>query len=204
MSNKRLVNIGLFLSNAMEEGIRIDSCDEWNTDSMDDFGEKYPLSNSCGQYGRSMDEECQEMEPFQCALDKTMEITAVDGNIDTNIPPFTCRARIFDGVKEIFPGYYDAADDVVIQSKYIFFIPSPYPFPILLAYIVFRLFLNSSAAYANRVSIFYCVHASFFSSLLLAYIVLHLLLNSSAGKVRYRRLLLLGQGSDDDSRQVSN
>jgi len=42
---KRLVNIAAFLSNAMEEGIRIDSCDEWNTDARDD---RFPLSNACG------------------------------------------------------------------------------------------------------------------------------------------------------------
>eukprot|EP00581_Thalassiosira_minuscula_P003924 CAMPEP_0183746096 /NCGR_PEP_ID=MMETSP0737-20130205/66577_1 /TAXON_ID=385413 /ORGANISM="Thalassiosira miniscula, Strain CCMP1093" /LENGTH=782 /DNA_ID=CAMNT_0025981777 /DNA_START=50 /DNA_END=2398 /DNA_ORIENTATION=- len=115
-----LVNIGLFLSNAMEEGIKIDSCDEWNTDFMyDNLREKYPLSNACGQYGRSYeDEECHQMEPFQCPLNTTLELTAVVGNTYMNVPPFTCRARIFDGANEIFPGYYDVADDVVIKSPY--------------------------------------------------------------------------------------
>ncbi|KAL7542299.1 hypothetical protein ACHAXR_011641 [Thalassiosira sp. AJA248-18] len=111
-----LVNIAAFLSNAMEEGIRIDSCDEWNTDVKFDT---LPLSNGCGQYGRSYEaEECPENEPFQCALISTMEMTAVDGNIENNAPPFTCRARQFDGGQEIFPGYYDSFDDVVIQSPY--------------------------------------------------------------------------------------
>jgi len=115
-----LVNIALFMSNAMQEGIRIDSCDEWNTDFMfDDLREKYPLSNACGQYGRSYEDEgCHAMEPFQCALDRDMEITAVSSSADVNAPAFTCRPRMFNGMKEIFPGYYDAADDVVKQSAY--------------------------------------------------------------------------------------
>ena len=103
----------------MEEGIRIDSCDEWNTDFMfDESREKYPLSNACGQYGRSYeDETCTNDEPFQCALNKTMQTYAVDGNTANNIPLFTCRARTMDGESEIFPGYYDAADNVVLPCK---------------------------------------------------------------------------------------
>lgn len=111
-----LVNIAAFLSNAMEEGIRIDSCDEWNTDARDD---RFPLSNACGQYGRSYeDEECQGNEPFHCAVNKEMEITAVNGNIDEDIPPFTCRAKSYSAGVEIFPGYYDSFDDMVVETPF--------------------------------------------------------------------------------------
>lgn len=51
LSNLRFFNIAAFLANAMDEGIRIDSCDEWNMDSVQNDG-KLPLSNLCGQFGR--------------------------------------------------------------------------------------------------------------------------------------------------------
>lgn len=102
-----------FLSSAMEEGIRIDSCDDFNTDAI--YGTNYPLSNACGQYGRSWDlEECSGMEPFHCALDKTMETTAVDTG-ESSIPPFTCRARTMNGD---FPGFYDAINNLVDESEF--------------------------------------------------------------------------------------
>ena len=46
-----------------------------------------------------------------------MEATAVDGNREQNIPPFTCRPPIIVGGKEVFPGYYDSVDKVVIECK---------------------------------------------------------------------------------------
>lgn len=115
-----LVNLAAFLSNAMEEGIRIDSCDELNTDFMyDGLREKFPLTNACGQYGRQYeDEDCAEMEPFHCALNKTMEVFAVHSDEQRKAPPFACRARIKDGGSEVFPGYYDSVDDLVVQSAY--------------------------------------------------------------------------------------
>lgn len=111
-----LVNLAAFFANAMEEGIRIDSCDEWNTDTIRD---KYPLSNSCGQHGRHYeDEQCTEMEPFQCSLDKTMGVTAVHSDAESKAPPLTCQAKTSEDGSGIFPGYYDRFDDVVVQSPY--------------------------------------------------------------------------------------
>jgi len=114
-----LVSIAAFLSNAMEEGIKIDSCAEWNTDSLfDSLSERFPLSNACGQYGREyQDEVCSELEPYHCPA-TTAEVTAIDGNIEKNVPPFTCRVRTIDDGAEIFPGYYDSVEGVVIQSAY--------------------------------------------------------------------------------------
>lgn len=43
--NYGLVNLAAFLANAMVEGIKIDSCDEWNVDDIDGDKWKYPLAN---------------------------------------------------------------------------------------------------------------------------------------------------------------
>lgn len=104
----------------MVEGIRIDSCDEWNEDYLfEDGRRKYPIPNSCGQYGRSyQDEICDISEPFECALDMTRNITAAEGNEYQNVPPFSCRPREFDGLVEVYPGYYDDVDKSVVQSAY--------------------------------------------------------------------------------------
>lgn len=45
-----LANIALFLSQAVVQSIRDDACDEHNTHK---FSGKYPVSNSCGQFGLS-------------------------------------------------------------------------------------------------------------------------------------------------------
>ena len=139
-----------FLSSAMEEGIRIDSCDEFNTDAI--YGTNYPLSNACGQYGRSWDlEECSGMEPFHCALDKTMETTAVD-TVENSMPPFTCRARTMNGD---FPGFYDAINNLVDESEFCDLnswsdhnLLSP---TISRSHLTHHLPLNRSAPYANTV-----------------------------------------------------
>jgi hypothetical protein len=116
-----LVNFAAFVSQAMSEGIRMDSCDEWNTDYIfHDNTEKFPLSNACGQYKRSYDTEiCRSTEPFECLIDESMEVTAVDKNQNfttgkTGPPAFSCKPH--DGSS--FPGYYDAFDDVVVETAY--------------------------------------------------------------------------------------
>lgn len=116
-----LVNFAAFVSQAMSEGIRMDSCDEWNTDYIfHDDTEKFALSNACGQYKRSYDTEvCQSTEPFECPIDRNMEVTAVDKNQDfipgKNGPPaFACRP--YDATS--FPGYYDSFDDVIVERAY--------------------------------------------------------------------------------------
>ena len=115
------VNFAAFFSQAMSEGIRMDSCDEWNTDYIfQDNTEKFPLSNACGQYNRAYDSEvCQSNEPFECPIDMNMEVTAVDRNEiflsgKTGPPAFSCKPR--DG--ESFPGFYDQFDDEVFERAY--------------------------------------------------------------------------------------
>lgn len=116
-----LVNFAAFLSQAMSEGIRIDSCDEWNTDYIfQDNTEKFPLSNACGQYERAYDlEVCQSTEPFECPIDMEMEVTAVDRDQNfmpgkTGPPAFSCKPYVEDS----FPGFYDLFDDVIVENAY--------------------------------------------------------------------------------------
>jgi len=114
-----LVNVAAFLSNVKEVGIRYDTCDEWNTEYEQSPHEKYPLSNACGQYGRSYEDEvCVADEPFHCVVDTFMEVMANDYNVEENLPPFMCKPREFNVGQEVYPGYYDTIDKVVIQSPY--------------------------------------------------------------------------------------
>eukprot|EP00986_Skeletonema_menzelii_P010229 scaffold4939_cov149-Skeletonema_menzelii.AAC.2 len=114
-----LVNFAAFLSQAMSEGIRMDSCDEWNTDYIfQDNTEKFPISNACGQYKRAYDLEiCKSTEPFECPINRNMEVTAVDKNQKpgkTGPPAFSCKP--YDGSS--FPGFYDLFEDTIVESAY--------------------------------------------------------------------------------------
>mmetsp|Transcript_3028 Transcript_3028/g.6259 ORF Transcript_3028/g.6259 Transcript_3028/m.6259 type:complete len:546 (+) Transcript_3028:157-1794(+) len=116
-----VANFAAFLSQAMSEGIRMDSCDEWNTDYIfHDNTEKFPLSNACGQYKRAYDLEiCKSTEPFECPIDRDMDVTAVDYNQNfmpgkTGPPALSCKP--YDGSS--FSGFYDLFDDVIVESAY--------------------------------------------------------------------------------------
>lgn len=111
-----LVNMAAFLTTAMAEGIRIDSCDEWNVDNIFD---RLPLSNSCGQHGRSYNEEiCQKEEPFHCSKDTSMFVQAVNSPPNSKVPPMECRPREVGQGREVFPGYFDTVDSTVVQSAF--------------------------------------------------------------------------------------
>lgn len=71
-----LVNLAIFLANAMVESIVTDSCDEINW-QRDASGELLP-SNSCGQNGRNYSMEvCPEWQSFMtCNVDTQMEMEA--------------------------------------------------------------------------------------------------------------------------------
>jgi len=83
-----LVNLGAFLANAMVESIQYDTCDELNWQAV---AGRNAISNSCGQQGRSyQDEVCETM--YTCPVDTEMKTTAVDsGKGARDPPPFTCR-----------------------------------------------------------------------------------------------------------------
>ena len=111
-----LVNMALFLTTAMAEGVRIDSCDEWNVDLVFD---RLPLSNSCGQHGRNYNEEiCQREEPFHCSKDASMYVTAVNSPPNSKVPPMECRPREAGQGREVFPGFFDTVDSAVVQSPF--------------------------------------------------------------------------------------
>ena len=73
-----LVNIAAFLSQAMVESIKFDTCDEANWDFVNNH---YPLSNACGQGGKSyQDMTCsEEYAHMQCPVKKDMKATAATG-----------------------------------------------------------------------------------------------------------------------------
>jgi hypothetical protein len=119
--NYGLVNLAAFLANAMVEGIKIDSCDEWNTDDIDGQNWKYPLANSCGQFGRSYQgETCREDVDSMCPIVKSMNLTALsspltDGPSLKGPPPFTCRPTVEKGT---YIGYYDSLTDTIVESAF--------------------------------------------------------------------------------------
>ena len=119
--NYGLVNMAAFLANAMAEGIKTDSCDEWNTDDIDGENWKFPLSNACGQYGRLYQSEtCRQDVDSICPLDNEMNITATSSPLThgpsfTGPPPFSCE-RAVD--KNDHAGYYDSLTDTIVSSAF--------------------------------------------------------------------------------------
>jgi hypothetical protein len=110
-----LVNIAAFLAQAMTESIIYDACDEINVqplpnstddgkgldDGLDHF--RFPISNACGQNGRSyQDEQCKRTEDslYDCATQLniedfvSMEITAFSHSSWRGAPaPFYCGPK---------------------------------------------------------------------------------------------------------------
>ncbi|KAL3797245.1 hypothetical protein HJC23_004537 [Cyclotella cryptica] len=101
-----LVNLAAFLANAMVETIQNDACDELN---WQEVAGRYAISNSCGQEGRSyQDETCNNQaneDIFSCQVDTNMEIIAISsGNQVRAPPPFKCEAGRGEG---FYAGYWD-------------------------------------------------------------------------------------------------
>jgi len=101
-----LVNVAAFLANSMVEAIEDDTCDELN---WQDFEGKYAISNSCGQEGRSYeDENCAlgTTEFLSCDVDPSMQVTAVDrGTQLKGSPSFKCQPGTGE---DNFAGYFDS------------------------------------------------------------------------------------------------
>ena len=89
-----LINVAIFLSQALAESIANGSCDEMNTDAVDGF---LPSSNACGQYGQSYQSMyCSDEERFmECPVDEGMMITAEERK--SGVTPFYC------GPTSVFP-----------------------------------------------------------------------------------------------------
>jgi hypothetical protein len=105
-----LVNLAAFLANAMVESIQYDTCDELNWQAV---AGRYAISNSCGQEGRSYQDEVCDVQ-YTCAVDADMESTAVDsGKGVRSPPPFTCRPGSGDGY---YSGYWDTSSGTEITD----------------------------------------------------------------------------------------
>ena len=119
--NYGLVNMAAMLANAMVEGIKTDSCDEWNKDDIDSENWKFPLSNSCGQYGRNYQGEmCRDDVDSLCPIVKSMNLTAgsspsTDSPAMKGPPPLTCGPTVNKGT---YVGYYDSVTDSVVESAF--------------------------------------------------------------------------------------
>lgn len=106
------VNLAAFLANAMVLSIQSDACDEHN---WQEVAGRYAISNSCGQEGRSyQDEECGEV--FSCPVDPDMEMTAVTAGSQVRAPPpFTCEPGTGAGN---YAGYWDTSSGTEIEIPY--------------------------------------------------------------------------------------
>ena len=86
-------------------------CDELNWQEVEG---RYAISNSCGQGGRSYEDEmCSSEERYMtCAIDLSMEITAISsGNQVRAPPPLTCSPGRGVGY---YAGYWDTNDGVEV------------------------------------------------------------------------------------------
>lgn len=77
-----LINVGLFLAYAIEMSILDDACDEHNTQMVNG---RYPVSNSCGQYGLNyQDMVCDDFLDAgkECPFDPNQSFSAVTRTLD--------------------------------------------------------------------------------------------------------------------------
>ena len=121
-----LVNVAAFLAHAMAVSIRFDVCDEFNVDKTGmclatscsiqltqsnnddkDDTNKFALSNSCGQWGRSyQDEECKGDGNSKCSIDTEVSIRAVSKPRGSSAaPPFECTPK---DSETSFTGYWES------------------------------------------------------------------------------------------------
>jgi hypothetical protein len=103
-----LVHLAAFLAHSMAESIKYDHCDEPNWEQVNG---RYPLSNACGQGGKSyQDMTCPEDERhMECPVKKDMTTRAVThanwGDIP-GAPTFLyCQPKSLDGTH--FTGFWD-------------------------------------------------------------------------------------------------
>jgi len=105
-----LVNTAAFLANAMVESISTDSCDENNEEGING---RYAISNSCGQYNRSyQDEKCEgEDNSYSCEVDPNMQVTAVTAAPGARSPPpFICKPG------SSYAGYWDTNTGMPVNA----------------------------------------------------------------------------------------
>jgi hypothetical protein len=102
-----LANLAAFLAQAKVTSFKYDVCDEFNVDTTD-LTSKYAISNSCGQWGRSYQNEvCMGDGAFMtCDVDPDMAVTAASSIFASNVPPpFECQPK---KNATDFTGHWDA------------------------------------------------------------------------------------------------
>ncbi|KAL7541481.1 hypothetical protein ACHAXR_010960 [Thalassiosira sp. AJA248-18] len=104
-----LVNVAAFLANCMVEAIYDDTCDELNWQQV---AGRYALSNSCGQEGRSYEDETCGI--YSCIVDPNMEVTAITtANRVRAPPPMECRPGSGPG---FYSGYWDTGTGTEVKN----------------------------------------------------------------------------------------
>jgi hypothetical protein len=108
-----LVNVAAFLSQASVISIKYDACDEFNMDKTD-FTQKYAISNSCGQWGRSYQDEVCTSASMTCDVDVDIQMTAVTSLNEEMAPPaFYCKAK--DSATD-FTGFWDRSTGTLDET----------------------------------------------------------------------------------------
>ena len=103
------MNVAAFLSQSMTLGIRNDTCDEINWESVEE-GEVYPLSNACGMRGWNYQSNFHSCE-YDCPVRKNMAVKAVDKAKGSRTPPhLECYPRT-EGRR--YTGYFDPTRGVM-------------------------------------------------------------------------------------------
>ncbi len=105
-----LVNTAAFLANAMVESISTDSCDENHEEGING---RYAISNSCGQFKRSYQDEKCEDNAYSCDVDPNMQVTAVTAAPGARSPPpFMCKPGSSNA------GYWDTSTGMPVKAAY--------------------------------------------------------------------------------------
>ncbi|EJK47381.1 hypothetical protein THAOC_33900, partial [Thalassiosira oceanica] len=121
--NAGLVNLSLFLANAMAESIADDSCDETHWDAVSGgTNGVYSLANPCGQNGREYGSEvCPRWQEFmdcpvddQARIKAKLSLTSVPPFVaeeELVPPPFQCKAR------NLPVGGWDVATGALVEGE---------------------------------------------------------------------------------------
>jgi len=111
-------NLALLLAMAMTESIHYDTCDEYNEDQV---AGKYAISNSCGQNGRSyQDEVCTNPSEanMSCDVDVNMVVVSSSTSISQGgrpPPPLSCRPK---ADWSDYAGYWDSRTGQASTNPY--------------------------------------------------------------------------------------
>ena len=101
-------NLAAFLAMAMSESIAYDTCDEFNEAQV---AGKFAISNSCGQNGRSyQDEVCTSPDEANMSCDVDVNMVVVSSSTSINQggrppPPLSCRPK---ADWSDYAGYWDS------------------------------------------------------------------------------------------------